>query len=74
MLGDDVFGRIDEFLAKGYEMADMDTGEPISTIRDRIQSANAYIGAFPLGRSAGHRRQRRDRRPFDRYRAGARRP
>jgi hypothetical protein len=48
VLGDDVFGRIDEFLAKGYKLADMDTGQPISTIRDRIQSANAYIGAFPL--------------------------
>jgi hypothetical protein len=29
-------------------MRDMDTGEPISTIRSRILSANAYIGAFPL--------------------------
>jgi len=48
VLGDDVYGRLDEFLAKGYEMRDMDTGEPIATIRDRIQSANAYIGAFPL--------------------------
>ncbi len=48
VLGDDVFGRLDEFLAKGYEMRDMDTGEPIASIRDRIQSANAYIGAFPL--------------------------
>ncbi|MGI8988386.1 MAG: acyclic terpene utilization AtuA family protein, partial [Bryobacteraceae bacterium] len=48
VLGDDVFSRIDEFLAKGYEMRDMDTGEPLSTIRDRILSANAYIGAFPL--------------------------
>jgi hypothetical protein len=46
--GDDVFGRIDEFLAKGYEMRDMDTGEPISGIRAQILSANAYIGAFPL--------------------------
>ena len=46
--GDDVFARIDEFLAKGYEMRDMDTGEPISGIRGRILSANAYIGAFPL--------------------------
>ena len=46
--GDDVFARLDEFAAKGYEMRDMDTGEPISTIRGRIQSANAYIGAFPL--------------------------
>jgi hypothetical protein len=33
--GDDVFSRIDEFLGKGYEMRDMDTGEPISTIRSR---------------------------------------
>src|SRR5947208_12600105 len=48
VLGDDVFSRLDEFLAKGYEMRDMDTGEPIAAIRDRIQSANAYIGAFPL--------------------------
>src|SRR6204780_2649637 len=48
VLGDDVFPRLDEFLAKGHEMRDMETGEPLSQIRDRIQSANAYIGAFPL--------------------------
>lgn len=46
--GDNVFHRIEEFLGKGYEMRDMDTGEPISSIRQRILSANAYIGAFPL--------------------------
>ncbi len=48
VVGDDVFGRLDEFLAKGYQMRDMDTGEPIAGIRERILSANAYIGAFPL--------------------------
>ncbi|HZT28508.1 MAG TPA: acyclic terpene utilization AtuA family protein [Bryobacteraceae bacterium] len=48
VLGDDVFPRLDEFLGKGYEMPDLDTGRPLSTIRDRILSANAYIGAFPL--------------------------
>src|SRR6202046_4365491 len=48
VLGDDVYPRIDEFLAKGYQMRDMETGEPIAGIRGRIQSANAYIGAFPL--------------------------
>jgi len=26
----------------------MDTGEPLSTVRDRIQSANAYLGAAPI--------------------------
>ncbi|MDQ1474572.1 MAG: hypothetical protein QOJ99_6052 [Bryobacterales bacterium] len=46
--GDDVFDRLDDFLAKGYEMRDMDTGEVLSSIRSRILSANAYIGAFPL--------------------------
>jgi hypothetical protein len=46
--GDDVFDRLDTFLAKGYELRDMDTAEPITTIRPRILSANAYIGAFPL--------------------------
>ena len=46
--GDDVYARIDEFLAKGYEMRDMDTAEPLQKIRAQILSANAYIGAFPL--------------------------
>jgi len=46
--GDDVFGRLDEFRAKGYELRDMETGQPLEAIRGRILSANAYIGAFPL--------------------------
>lgn len=48
VLGDDVFGRLDELIAKGHEMRDMDTGQPLSAIRSRVLSANAYIGAFPL--------------------------
>lgn len=48
VLGDDVTGRISEFLAKGHEMRNIDTGEPLSPIRDRILSASAYLGAFPL--------------------------
>ncbi len=48
VLGDDVLPRIDDFLTKGYELRDMDTGAPIAPIRDQILSANAYIGAFPL--------------------------
>src|SRR5205085_3913438 len=48
VLGDDVFPRLDDFLGKGHEMRDMDTGQPLESIRDRILSANAYIGAFPL--------------------------
>jgi len=51
--GDDVFPRLDDFLAKGYEMRDMDTDEPLSRIRSQILSANAYIGAFPLAEALG---------------------
>ena len=50
VLGDDIYDRLDDMLVRGIELRSMDTGEPISTIRDRILSANAYIGAFPLRR------------------------
>jgi hypothetical protein len=46
--GDDISGRVDELLAKGREMRNLDTDAPLSAIRDRILSANAYLGAFPL--------------------------
>ena len=46
--GDDIMGRIDEFLERGIELRNMDTGEPLSSIRDRIQSANVYLGAWPM--------------------------
>jgi hypothetical protein len=48
VLGDDVSDRIDEFLGRGYQMQNLDTGEPLAGIRNRILSANAYLGAFPI--------------------------
>jgi hypothetical protein len=46
--GDDVFGRLDELLAAGEPLANMDTGAPLSGVRERVTSANVYLGAFPL--------------------------
>ncbi len=46
--GDDILPRIDDFLGRGIELKNMDTGEPLSAVRAQVQSANAYIGAFPL--------------------------
>src|SRR5580765_4974542 len=46
--GDDILDRVDELLARGIELRNMDTGEPLTTVRDRIQSANAYLGAAPI--------------------------
>lgn len=48
VLGDDILDQIDSLLADGEELRNIDTGEPISRIRPEIQSANVYIGAFPL--------------------------
>ncbi|HEY7407118.1 MAG TPA: acyclic terpene utilization AtuA family protein [Gemmatimonadaceae bacterium] len=53
--GDDVLPRLDQLLAKGHSLANMDTGEPLSTIRDRVLSANAYIGAGPIVEALGKR-------------------
>jgi Acyclic terpene utilisation family protein AtuA len=46
--GDDILGRLDEFLAGGVVINNMDTGAPLSEIRDKVQSANVYLGAEPL--------------------------
>lgn len=46
--GDDIMSRLDELIASGVELASMDSGEPLSTVRDRIQSANVYFGAWPI--------------------------
>jgi len=46
--GDDLMERLDDLLADGHELANMETGEPLSVIRDQVQSANAYIGAEPI--------------------------
>jgi len=46
--GDDIMGKLDELLSRGVELRNMDTGEPLSTVRERIQSANVYLGAAPM--------------------------
>ena len=46
--GDDIMDRLDGFLADGIELRNMDTGEGLATVRDRIQSANVYLGAWPM--------------------------
>lgn len=46
--GDDILDRLDTLLAEGHELKNMDTGEPLANIRDRVLSANAYIGSTPI--------------------------
>src|SRR2546423_15112466 len=49
--GDDIMPRIDELLERGIELRNMDTGEPLSVVRDKIQSANVYLGAWPIAQA-----------------------
>ncbi|MBA2333340.1 MAG: DUF1446 domain-containing protein, partial [Blastocatellia bacterium] len=46
--GDDILGRLDEFAERGVEINNMETGEPLSAVREKVQSANVYLGAQPL--------------------------
>jgi hypothetical protein len=46
--GDDILDRLDDLIARGHALADMDTGRPLSDIRDKVLSANAYIGMAPI--------------------------
>jgi hypothetical protein len=46
--GDDLLPRLDELLAAGHELRNMDTGAPLSTVRGRVLAANAYLGSVPI--------------------------
>ena len=46
--GDDLLPRLDELIAQGHAFANMDTGASLASVRDRVLSANAYIGSEPI--------------------------
>ncbi len=51
--GDDISGRLDALIDSGVQLRNMDTGEPLSSVRDRVQSANVYFGAAPIAEALG---------------------
>lgn len=46
--GDDILGSLDQLLAQGHSLANMDTGAPLAPFRAQVTSANVYLGAFPI--------------------------
>lgn len=46
--GDDILPRLGEFVDRGVELTNLDTGEPLTNIWSQVQSANVYFGAFPI--------------------------
>ncbi len=48
VMGDDIMDKLDELIAKGEPLTNMETGESLVSIRARVLSANVYFGAFPI--------------------------
>ncbi|WP_020500788.1 acyclic terpene utilization AtuA family protein [Sciscionella marina] len=46
--GDDLVGRMDQLIAEGHSLANMDTGQPLGEAGVRPVSANAYLGAWGI--------------------------
>ena len=46
--GDDILDRLDELTLRGVHLSNMETGEKLSTVLDRVMSANVYFGAGPI--------------------------
>jgi hypothetical protein len=45
VLGDNILDRIESLVSSGVPLKNMETGEPVSTVKDKVLSANVYFGA-----------------------------
>ncbi len=48
VLGDNILDRLDELASKKIDLKNMESGEPLTSVRDRVVSANVYFGARPI--------------------------
>ncbi|MBI2614130.1 MAG: DUF1446 domain-containing protein [Gemmatimonadetes bacterium] len=46
--GDDLLPRLDHLIARGHALKNLDSGRPLTDVRPRVGSANAYLGAWPV--------------------------
>ncbi|MEO6444730.1 MAG: acyclic terpene utilization AtuA family protein [Gemmatimonadaceae bacterium] len=51
--GDDLLPHLDTLLAQGHALSHMETGAPLSDVRDRVLSANVYLGSEPIIEALG---------------------
>ena len=49
--GDDIVARIPEFLQHGQALTNMETGQGLHQIKDKVVAANVYFGALPVVRA-----------------------
>ncbi len=48
VLSDDILDQLDELKLKGVFLSNMETGDKLSTVIDKVMSANVYFGAWPV--------------------------
>lgn len=46
--GDDILDKIDKLTEGGHSLSNMESGEPVETVKDRLLSANIYFGSRPI--------------------------
>ncbi len=51
--GDDILDRIDELVADGHSLENMETGEPVRSVQEQLLSANVYFGCEPVVEALG---------------------
>ncbi len=51
--GDDLLARLPDLLARGHRLENLETGQPLAGVMDRVTSANAYLGARPVADALG---------------------
>lgn len=49
--GDDLMPELSNLITAGHKFENLESGAPISDVIDRVVSANAYIGAFPIAQA-----------------------
>ncbi|NMB81394.1 MAG: DUF1446 domain-containing protein, partial [Ignavibacteria bacterium] len=48
VVGDNILDKIDNVISNGCLLNNMETGEPITIVKDKLLSANVYFGAMPI--------------------------
>jgi len=46
--GDNILDDLDTLIADGHELKNMESGEPITSVKDELLSANVYFGSRPI--------------------------
>jgi hypothetical protein len=46
--GDNILGSIEDLRSKGIDLKNMETGESVYAVKNRLMSANVYFGARPI--------------------------